>query len=124
MPPLPPGPPAPCLQTPLPPPMQTLDPTLQLALFLAHERALGGASRYAPYVASLPAVPPCGWWLGPERLAAELAALGERARGGGQGRAGGEQGRAAPRAVHDWPRKVWRLARSADSATRMPVPPA
>lgn len=39
-----------------------LQPPLLLALLLAHERNKGLASKWHPYIAALPAEPPCGWF--------------------------------------------------------------
>lgn len=43
--------------SPIGPEVAGLQPWLQLALFLLHERAKGGASEWAAYIAALPAAP-------------------------------------------------------------------
>ncbi|KAI8464964.1 MAG: hypothetical protein J3K34DRAFT_461663 [Monoraphidium minutum] len=60
-----------------------------VAVALAHEAALGPASRWAPYLASLPAQPPGPWLLPSDAVAAAAeAALARRPPNGGSG--GGE----------------------------------
>ena len=59
----------------------SLEPPLLLALLLAAERAQGPASRWAPYLASLPAHPSCAWALPRPQLSSALQALGPRAAG-------------------------------------------
>lgn len=44
-------------------PLHELDDAALLVLLLAHERGLGQASRYEPYIASLPLEPSCGYSL-------------------------------------------------------------
>lgn len=51
-------------------------PSAQLAMLLAHERAKGAASAWAPYVATLPGSPGAGWCMLPHELEAALATLG------------------------------------------------
>jgi hypothetical protein len=74
-----------------PPPLGEVDGLSRLALLLAHERGRGAASAWAPYIASLPADPPCAWHMAPARLAAALDGLAA-ARGGGGGSDGGGGG--------------------------------
>jgi hypothetical protein len=57
-----------------------------VAVALAYEKALGAASRWAPYIASLPEEPPAPWLLPREALAAAAAAaIAGRGGGGGEG---------------------------------------
>ena len=66
-------------------PLDTLDDGALVTLLLARERARGPASFWAPYLASLPAEPPCAWWGDEAARAAKVAACracasaGERA---------------------------------------------
>ena len=55
-------------------PLDTLDGAALITLLLARERALGAASFYAPYIASLPQTPPCAWWGGAAARARALDA--------------------------------------------------
>lgn len=52
-----------------------LQPEIQVALYLAHERSKGAASRFAPYIATMPAAPSCGWLMPPDAVASALAAV-------------------------------------------------
>jgi hypothetical protein len=63
------------------PPVAEVDALSRLALLLAHERAKGPASFWAPYIASLPDAPPCAWLMAREQLEGALAAVNDGAAG-------------------------------------------
>lgn len=72
-----------------PPPVAEVDPMARVALLLAYERTKGPDSFWAPYIACLPATPPCAWHMDPQRLEAALRGIARstEARGtqGGSG---------------------------------------
>jgi hypothetical protein len=85
-----------------PPPVSAVDPLSRLALLLAHERAKGAASFWAPYIANLSPAPPCAWQMHRDDLRAALESIAA-SRGAGGG----------PAAVAEWEAAV---ARAGDVA--------